>query len=151
MGSANDPPFATLLRNSTFVQMGNPVGKVVIGKIYHIVDDDLYVDFGGKFHCVCTRPRGPNGRAYQRGVEVKLRIKKLESSQKFLGYEKEMSLLEAECSHLPAVHSLGVVFFSSETVSTFFTAPFLLRTRLARAIPSTLRSVGPGKTAQRSP
>jgi hypothetical protein len=39
----------------------------------------------------------PNGRAYQRGVEVRLRVKKLESSQKFLGYEKEMSLLEAEC------------------------------------------------------
>ena len=74
--------------------------QVVIGKIYHIVDDDLYVDFGGKFHCVCTRPRGASGRAYQRGVEVKLRIKKLESSQKFLGYEKEMSLLEAECTLL---------------------------------------------------
>ena len=71
--------------------------QVVVGKIYHIVDDDLYVDFGGKFNCVCTRPRGPSGRDYQRGVEVKLRIKKLESSQKFLGYEKEMSLLEAEC------------------------------------------------------
>ena len=25
---ANDKSFATLLRNSTFVQMGNPVGKV---------------------------------------------------------------------------------------------------------------------------
>ena len=95
--SINDTSFATLLRNSTFVQMGNPAGKVVIGKIYHIVEDDLYVDFGGKFHFVCTRPRGPSGRAYQRGVEVKLRIKKLESTQKFLGYEKEMSLLEAEC------------------------------------------------------
>ena len=71
--------------------------QIVVGKIYHVVDDDLYLDFGGKFHCVCTRPRGPSGRAYQRGVEVRLRIKKLESSQKFLGYEKEMSLLEAEC------------------------------------------------------
>ena len=26
--SANDKSFATLLRNSTFIQMGNPVGKV---------------------------------------------------------------------------------------------------------------------------
>lgn len=33
----------------------------------------------------------------------------------------------------------------------FFTRSSSLRTRLARAIPSTLRSVGPGKTAQRSP
>ena len=93
----SDTSFATLLRNSTFVQMGNPIGKVVVGKIYHIVDDDFYVDFGGKFHCVCARPRGPSGRAYTRGAEVRLRIKKLESSQKFLGFDKEMSLLEAEC------------------------------------------------------
>ena len=112
-----EPPrsFASLLRNSPFIQMGNPVGKVtyicvsllssneplyfqvVIGKIYHVVDDDLYIDFGHKFHCVCTRPRGPGSAAYARGQEVKVRIKKLESSEKFLGFESETSLLEADC------------------------------------------------------
>jgi len=90
--------FATLLRNSPFTQLGNPVGKVVIGKIYHVVDDDLYIDFGHKFHCVCTRPRGPGSGMYTRGQEVKLRIKRLESSEKFLGFDSEMSLLEAECT-----------------------------------------------------
>ena len=71
--------------------------QTVIGKIYHIVDNDLYIDFGGKFPCICQRPRGPSGRAYRIGTEVKLKIKKLECSERFLGYEKDMSLLEADC------------------------------------------------------
>ena len=65
--------------------------------IFPVLLKSKFLEFGGKFNCVCTRPCSPSGRDYQRGVEVKLRIKKLESSQKFLGYEKEMSLLEAEC------------------------------------------------------
>jgi len=49
--------FASLFRSCKFTQMGDPVGKVVVGKIYHIVEEDLYIDLGLKFPCVCQKPR----------------------------------------------------------------------------------------------
>ena len=49
--------FAALMRNCKLTSVGDPVGKIVVGKIYHIVENDLYIDFGHKFGCVCKKPR----------------------------------------------------------------------------------------------
>lgn len=38
------------------LQMGDPEGKIVVGKVTEVVNNDLYIDFGWKFQCVCTKP-----------------------------------------------------------------------------------------------
>lgn len=106
--------FASLVRNCKFTMMGDPVGKEVVGRIYHVVEEDLYIDFGHKFGCVCRVPR-EGRRNFIRGTEVdgiqeypglimcpqvRLRVNSLELSKRFLGYDQDLSLLEADCTLL---------------------------------------------------
>ncbi|EZA61863.1 28S ribosomal protein S28, mitochondrial [Ooceraea biroi] len=96
--------FASLVRNSKFVDLGDPEGKIVIGKVFHVVGDDLYIDFGWKFHCVCRKPV-KKGQYYVRGAKVRLMIKDLELSSKFLGATTDITLLEADCTLMGLVWS----------------------------------------------
>ena len=53
---ADHESFEEMLRDTPFFKLGRPAGKVIEGKITHIVNDDMYIDFGWKFHAVVKIP-----------------------------------------------------------------------------------------------
>ncbi|EGT49156.1 hypothetical protein CAEBREN_11280 [Caenorhabditis brenneri] len=87
--------FASLLRNSKFMQLGDFNGRLVVGKIVHRIQDDVYIDFGLKFNAVCKVPAA-NSEAYRSGARVLIRLLDPELSERFLGSKRDLTLLEAD-------------------------------------------------------
>ncbi|MEM8964020.1 MAG: hypothetical protein AAGD38_21220 [Acidobacteriota bacterium] len=49
--------FSELLHESQMVQAGDLSQAYTFGTITNRIEDDLYIDFGGKFECVCKAPK----------------------------------------------------------------------------------------------
>lgn len=62
--------------------------------IENIKNEDLYIDFGGKFHCVCKKP--DDDFNYARGCLVRILLKDPEMANKFMINTKGISLNEAD-------------------------------------------------------
>ena len=100
--AVEEEPFAKQLRESKFVQLGDLEGAdgrgtPVLGEIVLVMEEDLYIDFGGKFNCVCRRPRKDRDK-YKLGAFVYLLLRDTELSSRFLGAGKDITLLEADAT-----------------------------------------------------
>ncbi|XP_065907860.1 small ribosomal subunit protein bS1m-like [Dysidea avara] len=92
--ASKEKTFKDMFEASKFVNMIDPVGKIVDGKIIAVDGNKLYIDFGGKFHGVVERPV-KKASGYIKGVKVNVLIKDLEIGMHFLGSNRDTSLLEA--------------------------------------------------------
>ncbi|XP_028402223.1 28S ribosomal protein S28, mitochondrial-like [Dendronephthya gigantea] len=95
----NNKSFAEMFEETPFAKLGRPAGKVVEGKITHIVKDDMYVDFGWKFHAVVKIPPSKvKSQSFSVGDVIEVKINELEMTGHFLGQHKRITLCEADVS-----------------------------------------------------
>ena len=91
--------FDELLRESPLMKFGRADQKCVVGRIVDICNDDLYVDFGGKFEAVVKKPQTTTIKdEYKLGTLVRLILNKFEMTGQFLGDEQHITLNEADAT-----------------------------------------------------
>lgn len=95
--------FSSLLRNSAFVGLGDISGSTCEGIVLETAGSNLFVDYGGKFLCVCQTPRDVPNKNWI-GTHVDIKILTWELSAKFIGATKDVTLLESE-GIITKVHS----------------------------------------------
>ena len=93
----NEDTFPEMMAKSRLLTScgSSPVGHRALGKVIGVVDDNLYIDFGGKFHGVVPCPE-LEADVYTVDTLVEVIVKDLEMSEHFLGDPQDSSLLEAE-------------------------------------------------------
>lgn len=98
----------------------SPVDHTVLGEIVAVVNNEMYVDFGGKFHGVVLRPKGEEDY-YHKGTQVEVKVKDLEITEHFLGHSRDTSLLEAEIELLgPLRKTKKNILNSNTSTSSYF-------------------------------
>ena len=99
INTAKELSFDELLRESPLMKFGRADQKCVVGRIVDICNDDLYVDFGGKFEAVVKKPQITTIKdEYKLGTLVRLILNKFEMTGQFLGDEQQITLNEADAT-----------------------------------------------------
>merc|ERR1711973_178146 len=87
--------FEQLLDSSPLMQMESFKDELLIGKIKDIVNDDLYIDYGGKFFFITQRPE-KQGDEYQKGTRVLMKLTQYEVTGKFHGEHRALTINESD-------------------------------------------------------
>lgn len=93
--SSSKTTFQKLLDDSLLMKFGRPDNKCLVGKITDVCNDDLYIDFGGKFEAVLKKPE-EKSNFYRKGALVRILLRKFEMTGEFLGDPRHITLCEAD-------------------------------------------------------
>ena len=93
--------FERLLFDSPLLQLDSFKGKQFVGRITDVVGEDLYVDYGGKFHLVVTQSKerkrwSQPAHVYESGQLVRVQVNDYEIIGRFMGDDKFITINESD-------------------------------------------------------